>query len=115
MKAFRCGQIWLVNFDPSFGHEYQKTRPALIVQSNKYIESGSLLTVVPISSQANHITELDVLIRANPQNRLMNNSVIKVKHISSFDKRRFIKLIGWTDEETRKRADDHLRLFILGD
>ncbi|MBM3236847.1 type II toxin-antitoxin system PemK/MazF family toxin [Candidatus Poribacteria bacterium] len=31
MNAFRCGQIWLVNFDPSFGHEYKKVRPTLIV------------------------------------------------------------------------------------
>jgi len=50
MSSFRCGQIWLVNFDPSFGHEYKKVRPALIIQNNNYIESSDLLTVIPISS-----------------------------------------------------------------
>ncbi|MCP5106166.1 MAG: type II toxin-antitoxin system PemK/MazF family toxin, partial [bacterium] len=28
---FNQKQIWLVNFDPSFGHEYKKVRPALII------------------------------------------------------------------------------------
>ena len=27
MSNFQRGQIWLVNFDPSFGHEYKKIRP----------------------------------------------------------------------------------------
>lgn len=51
MKAFQQGQIWMVNFDPSFGHEYRKIRPALIIESDHYIETGNLLTVVPLSSQ----------------------------------------------------------------
>ena len=37
MKIFQRGQIWLVNFEPSFGHEYQKIRPALIIQQEKYM------------------------------------------------------------------------------
>lgn len=31
------GEIWIVEFDPSVGHEYQKTRPAIIITSNKKI------------------------------------------------------------------------------
>lgn len=45
------GEIWLVNFDPSFGHEYQKVRPALVIESDFYIPLGNLITVLPISSQ----------------------------------------------------------------
>ncbi|MBN1999823.1 type II toxin-antitoxin system PemK/MazF family toxin [candidate division KSB1 bacterium] len=37
MKKCQRNQIWLVNFDPSFGHEYKKIRPALILQNNEYI------------------------------------------------------------------------------
>lgn len=51
MKAFQRGQIWLVNLEPGFGHEYQKIRPALIIQHERYIDSGNLLTGIPISSQ----------------------------------------------------------------
>jgi mRNA interferase MazF len=114
MTAFQRGQIWLVNFEPSFGHEYQKIRPALIIQHEKYIDSGNLLTVIPISSQITNPEELDILIKTNSQNRLMKDSLLKTKHISSFDKRRFIKLIGIADEEMMKNTDKHLLLFIFG-
>ncbi len=60
MSSFRCGQIWLVNFDPSLGHEYKKVKPALIIQNYIYIESSDLLTVIPISSQITKQTELDI-------------------------------------------------------
>jgi len=114
MKTFQRGQIWLVNFEPSFGHEYQKIRPALIVQHEKYIDSGNLLTVIPISSQTVNHAELDILINANSQNRLMKDSMLKMKHISSFDKRRFIKFIGIADKKVMENVDKHLQLFIFG-
>jgi mRNA interferase MazF len=104
MSSFRCGQIWLVNFDPSFGHEYKKVSPALIIQNNSYIESSDLLTVIPISSQITKQTELDILLRKDTQNRLMTDSLLKTKQISSFDKRRFIKLVGFANEETMKKV-----------
>lgn len=34
MSQFQQGQIWLVNFEPSFGHEYKKVRPVLYVLSS---------------------------------------------------------------------------------
>ncbi len=94
MSKFQQGQIWLVNFDPSFGHEYKKVRPALIIENDNYIHLSNLLTVIPISSQITKRTKLDVLVKRDSRNRLMVDSLIKTKQISSFDKRRFIKLIG---------------------
>jgi len=72
MAKFEQGQIWLVNFDPSFGHEYKKVRPALIIAHSDYIDTGSLLTVIPISSQTIKKMKLDVLLKKDSQNRLMS-------------------------------------------
>ena len=113
MSKFQRGQIWLVNFDPSFGHEYKKVRPALIVQNNKYIESTNLLTVIPISSQMAKQTVLDFLLKKDSRNRLMTDSLLKTKQISSFDKRRFIKLIGTVDEETMKKLGENINIFLI--
>ena len=109
MSNFRYGQIWLVNFDPSFGHEYKKVRPALIIQNDEYIESSDLLTVIPISSQITKQTELDILLRKDTQNRLMANSLIKTKQISSFDKRRFIKFVGSVNEDTMEKVKTNIK------
>lgn len=114
MKTYQRGQIWLVNFDPSIGHEYKKVRPALIIQHERYISSDSLLTVIPISSQVTKRAKLDVILEKDSQNRLMKNSLLKTKQISSFDKKRFIKLIGKIDEQIMKTVDDNIHLFLFG-
>lgn len=114
MKKYQRGQIWIVNFDPSIGHEYKKVRPALIIQQERYILSGSLLTVIPISSQVVKLTELDVMLEKDVQNRLMKNSLLKTKQISSFDKKRFFKFVGTLNEQTMKTVDDNIRLFLFG-
>jgi mRNA interferase MazF len=112
MTKFKHGQIWLVNFDPSFGHEYRKVRPALIIQNDKYIESGELLIVIPLSSQTSKQTELDILLRKDPQNRLMTDSLLKIKQISAFDKRRFIKLVGIVNEEIMEKVKENINRVI---
>lgn len=115
MTTFQRGQIWLMNFDPSFGHEYQKVRPALIIEHERYILSSNLLTVIPISSQISNLTELDVLLNKDSENRLMKDSVIKIKQISSFDKRRFIKLIGTINKQSISDVEKNIQLFLFGE
>ena len=112
MKPFNRGQIWLVNFDPSFGHEYQKVRPALIVQNNLYIKASSLLTVVPVSSQVSKRTPLDILLEKNDKNRLAKDSIVRIKQVSSFDKRRFIKYIGEITPDAIQKIEENLRLYF---
>ena len=109
---YKQGQIWLVNFDPSIGHEYQKTRPALIIESDSYLPLGSLVTVVPISSQIAKSNLLDVLIPRDAKNRLMNDSLIKTRQISSFDQRRFIKLIGNCNPSILQNVLSNISLFF---
>jgi mRNA interferase MazF len=112
MKPFRRGQIWLVNFDPSFGHEYQKVRPALIVQNADYIEKSSLVTVLPISSQISKHTVLDVLVEKDKNNRLAKDSLVKIKQISSFDKRRFCKYVGEINTKKMQEITECLRGYL---
>ena len=113
MSELKRDQIWLVNFDPSFGHEYKKVRPALVIQNDGYLASSSLITVIPISSQTTKQTELDILLRTDAQNRLKQDSLLKTKQVSSFDKGRFIKLIGALDEKTMKSVSKNIKKLLL--
>ncbi len=114
MKAFQRGQLWLVNFDPSVGHEYQKVRPALVIQHNQYIPLSHLLTVIPLSSQTTKSVSCDLLIPKDAQNRLMKDSLLKTFQISSFDKSRFIKYIGYVTPETMQQVDRQIQQFLFG-
>ena len=44
------GDIVLVDFSPSVGHEYQDKRPSIIVQSNKQLKRSNLVTIIPLTS-----------------------------------------------------------------
>lgn len=90
----RQGEIWLVEFEPSVGHEYQKDRPAIVASSDKLIKKSNVITVVPLTSNTDNINEEDVLIEKNSTNNLYSDSVIKTHHINTFDKRRFHNDIG---------------------
>ena len=101
------GDIFLINFDPSFGKEYRKIRPALIMQSEKIC--SNLVTTIPISSKVNKSNKNDIRINKNNKNRLFCDSLIKVGQISSFDKRRIFHFIGNVDSNILSEVDDYLR------
>jgi len=114
MKPFQRGQLWLVNFEPSIGHEYRKVRPALIVQQDQYISTGSLLTVIPLSTQLHKARKLDVRIEKDATNRLMKDSLAKTVQMSSFDRQRFIKYIGALHADVMQRIDVNIHQFLFG-
>ncbi len=109
---FKQGQIWLVNFEPSVGHEYQKVRPALIVEADAYLPVGWLITVIPISSQVQKSSLLDVLLPKDAANRLLTDSLIKTRQISSFDQRRFIKVIGVCESSILQNVLANISLYL---
>jgi len=104
------GEIWMVNFNPSKGHEFQKERPAIIISSNKIIKFSNLITVLPITSNTNNCLDDDIKIIKDDYNCLFMDSVVKVTHISSFDKNndRFIKKIGTANEYVVEQIKKYL-------
>jgi mRNA interferase MazF len=47
----RRGDIYLVHFDPTVGHEIQKTRPAVVIQNDVSNQYSPIAIVAAISSQ----------------------------------------------------------------
>ena len=109
---YQHGDIWLVDFDPSVGHEYQKVRPALIIESDSYLPLGNLITVVPISSQLGKSTLLDVLLPKTSANRLVSDSLVKTRQVSTFDKRRFIKYIGRCQSDVLQTVSRNISQYL---
>jgi mRNA interferase MazF len=50
---FSQGDIIMISFDPSFGHEPAGRRPALVVSNNTYNDRTSLTLVCPITNVDN--------------------------------------------------------------
>ncbi|MBU1289780.1 type II toxin-antitoxin system PemK/MazF family toxin [Patescibacteria group bacterium] len=108
-KLLKQGEIFLVNFDPSFGYEYQGKRPAVIIESEKQIRKTNLITVVPLTSNLKNKMADDILITKNNDNKLISDSIIKVYNVCSFDYLRFINKIGIADVKIIKQIKDYLK------
>ncbi|MFH0800724.1 MAG: type II toxin-antitoxin system PemK/MazF family toxin [Pseudomonadota bacterium] len=104
------GEIWFVNFEPSVGHEYQKKRPAVIIQSDRQLKCSALVTVMPLTSQIDKPRRDDILVRKNSHNNLFADSTIRVHVIASFDKSRFMKRIGRMDDDIMNRIKEYLKM-----
>ena len=102
------GEIWLVNLDPIIGREQAGTRPALIISTDGFNESGlELLIVCPLTSKYKGFpTHVD--IKAG-EGGLTMDSHIKVEDIKSISVKRFIKKIGKVDTKIMNRVEDILR------
>ncbi|MCX6800344.1 MAG: type II toxin-antitoxin system PemK/MazF family toxin [Candidatus Falkowbacteria bacterium] len=104
----KYGEIWLVQYDPSTGHEFKKNRPAVIISSNKIIKTSNLITLMPITSNINNKIEGDFYVAKNFNNNLFADSLVKVQYISSFDKIRLLKRIGVLEIVDLQKIKDYL-------
>ncbi|MBU1176955.1 MAG: type II toxin-antitoxin system PemK/MazF family toxin [Patescibacteria group bacterium] len=108
-RIFKQGEIFLVDFDPSIGHEYQGKRPAIVIESEEQIKKTNLITVIPLTSNLENKMADDILIVRNNNNKLVNDSIIKVSNICSFDYLRFINKIGVVDIKIIRQIKDYLK------
>lgn len=103
------GEIWSVVYLGSIGHEYQKDRPVLIIESNQQLNITNIITLVPLTSKIENKHKDDILIKKNNINGLNCDCLIKPHHISSFDRSRFIRKIGEVNEEIMEKVKEYLR------
>ena len=87
------GDIFLVNFDPTIGHEIKKKRPAVILSNNLCNQYSPLVTVAPLSSNISKIYPFEIFLSKEKAN-LLNDSKIMIIQMRSIDKDRLIKKLG---------------------
>lgn len=88
------GDIYLVNFDPTMGHEIKKTRPALIIQNDIANQYSPITIVAAITSQLSERTyPTEVLLTADDSGLPLDSAVL-LNQIRSIDKKRLMKRVG---------------------
>src|SRR4051812_11504346 len=103
----RRGEIYLVSFDPTVGHEIRKTRPALVIQNDVSNEFSPVTIVAAISSKFGDPPQLrEVVLPA--KGGLPKTSAVILNQIRSVDRRRLIKRMGLVDAATMRRVDQGL-------
>jgi mRNA interferase MazF len=107
------GEIYLVNFDPTIGHEIRKTRPALVIQNDVSNQYSPITVVAAISSQfSDPPFPREVIIEAH-ESGLDKRSAVIVNQIRSVDRQRLIKRVGKLSSRSLARVNESI-LISLG-
>jgi len=105
------GEVWLVDLNPTRGHEQAGKRPGLIVSVDLFNQGpAGLVVILPITTKAKGIpfhVEIDI-----PESGLMQRSFIKCEDIRSIAKERLFKRMGRVSDETTKAVEDRLRILL---
>lgn len=105
------GDVWLLNLNPTRGHEQAGTRPALIVSVDLFNQGAAgLVVVLPITSKAKGIP-FHVEI-APPEGGLTQTSYVKCEDIRSVAKERLIQRFGEVSAHTLAEIEDRLRILL---
>ena len=88
-------EIWLVNFDPTVGTEIQKTRPAVVVNSDA-VGRLPIKLVAPITDWKEYFAPnvWHVPIVPDPTNGLTKVSAVDTLQLRGMDRQRFIRKLG---------------------
>ena len=109
----RRGEIYLVDFDPSRGHEIQKTRPAVVIQNDVGNRYSFVTIVAAITSKLSPAPyPVEVGVAPSKGNGLTLPSAINLGQIRSVDRGRLTKRLGTLDAATMRKVDDALKISL---
>jgi len=105
------GEVWMVDLDPTRGHEQAGRRPALVVSVDPFNHGpAGLVIVLPITSKAKGIP-LHVSIKP-PEGGVRSTSYIKCEDVRSAAKERFARRLGMISPTAQAEVDDRLRILL---
>jgi mRNA interferase MazF len=111
MPAPLRGEIWMIDLDPTRGHEQAGTRPALVV-SDDVFNSGpaGLVIVLPITSKARGVRSHVAV--GPPEGGLRKPSFIKCEDVRSVAVERLGKRLGAVSHATMNAVAMRLRILM---
>jgi mRNA interferase MazF len=96
--------VYLVNLDPTIGHEARKTRPCLVISPNEMNRHIGTVIVAPMTIKGrDYPTRINLTFQGK-------RGQIVLDQIRTIDKTRLIKRLGRIDKNTAQKV-----LEILGE
>lgn len=106
------GEVYLVRFDPTVGHEIQKTRPAVVVQNDILNKYSSITIVAAITSKITDRVYPHQVALDSGEGGVFLNSLVLLDQLRSIDLSRVEKRLGSLNKDTMKKIDEALVLTL---
>ena len=107
------GEIWIVELDPTRGHEMQKTRYCLVIQSDTLNKKLPTYIIAPVTSKVRHEWFPIGIVLKKGESELSKESQIMLNQIKACDITRFKRKVGKLNETTLVQVNESLA-FVLG-
>ena len=92
--------VFLVNLDPTIGHEIKKTRPCLVISPNEMNHNISTVIVAPMTTKGrNYPTRISCSFRGK-------SGQIILDQLRTVDKRRLVKKLGAISKNAQEKTPD---------
>ena len=105
------GDVWLVNLNPTRGHERAGVRPGMVVSVDAFNQGpAGLVVILPMTTTWRGIP-LHVAV-APPEGGLRQQSYIKCEDIHSVATERLIEHWGTLSASTMAAVEDRLRILL---
>lgn len=106
------GDIYIANLDPSFGREFRKKRPVLIISNNDLNRILPTIIMIPFSSIVPQKIGPDFVEFIN-QKGLEKASVLVVNQLGAVDTMRLINKVGRISKNKMEEVEEAMKL-VLG-
>ena len=105
------GEIWMVNLNPTKGHEQAGRRPGFVISVDQFNHGPSgLVVLIPMTTKKKGIP---FHVRIEPsEGGLEKTSYIKCEDIRSVSKERLSTCKGVVSEKTMREVEDRLRILL---
>ena len=100
-------EIYLINLDPTVGHEIKKTRPCIIISPDEMNKNIQTVIIAPLTSKSHdYPTRLKIRVQRK-------KGWIVLDQIRTIDKTRLIKRLGDADIDTVKKIKQTIREMLV--
>jgi mRNA interferase MazF len=99
--------VYLINLDPTAGHEIKKTRPCLVISPDEMNDNLLTVTIAPMTTKSH---DYPTRVRVDFQNK---TGWIVLDQIRTVDKKRLTKRLGAIDRKTVQRVKSVIKEMLV--
>ncbi len=105
------GDIWLIDLNPTRGHEQAGKRPGLVVSVDLFNQGpAGLVVVIPLTTREKGIP-FHVEIKP-PEGGVTKRSFVKCEDLRSVSKERLVQRLGRATRNTLAAVEDRLGILL---
>ena len=99
--------VYLINLDPTIGHEIKEIRPCLIISPDEMNDNLQTVTIAPMTTRSH---DYPTRVRVDFQNK---TGWIVLDQIRTVDKKRLTKRLGMIDRKTVQKVKSVIKEMLV--